>query len=206
MPESTTTSARSGNSARSDRLPPIALTVFRSVESNRSLRFSSLETLSWVILSCFAKRTCVLACLAQIAQCHFLGQLLRCARLDFLTLSDTQFLDLVLGVDSHVHFPQDLSETPTSLTCASSKVCRSTCRWSGMERYTARCALLVTTRWSLALRCTVHPSASNALTCCLPAASGRSLIAILRDRSWAHYRRHKIHRHSIAAGLHFRPL
>lgn len=56
MPESTT-GARSGNLATSDRLPRIAWTVFRHVEGNRSLRFSSLETLFCVILSCLAKRT-----------------------------------------------------------------------------------------------------------------------------------------------------
>lgn len=58
MPERTT-GARSGNSATSDRFPPMARTVFQSVDSNWSLRFSSRETLSWVIPSTFAIRTCV---------------------------------------------------------------------------------------------------------------------------------------------------
>src|SRR6185436_15834877 len=58
IPDSTT-GARSGNSATSDRFPPITSTVFRSVDSSRSLRFSSRDTLSCVIPSFLAIRTCV---------------------------------------------------------------------------------------------------------------------------------------------------
>ncbi len=50
MPDKTT-GPRSGNSATSERLPPMALTVLRSVDSSRSLRFSSRIILSCVILS-----------------------------------------------------------------------------------------------------------------------------------------------------------
>jgi integrase len=53
------TGARSGNSVTMRTSPPIGLTVFRSVESNRSLRFSSRETLSWVIPRVLATRACV---------------------------------------------------------------------------------------------------------------------------------------------------
>ena len=55
IPDSTT-GAQSGNSATSDRVPPIASTVFRSVDNSRLLRFSSRETLSWVIPSFLAMR------------------------------------------------------------------------------------------------------------------------------------------------------
>ena len=58
MPDRTT-GARSGNSATSERFPPMASTVFRSVDSKRSLRFSRRETLSWVIPRVLAIRTCV---------------------------------------------------------------------------------------------------------------------------------------------------
>ena len=51
MPDRTT-GARSGNSATSERLPPIASTVFRRVDSKGSLRFSRRETLSWVTPRC----------------------------------------------------------------------------------------------------------------------------------------------------------
>lgn len=46
-----TTGSRSGNSATRERLPPIASTDFRRVESKRSLRFSRRETPSWVMPS-----------------------------------------------------------------------------------------------------------------------------------------------------------
>jgi Branched-chain amino acid transport system / permease component len=58
IPDSTT-GGRSGNSATSDRLPPMASTVFRSVDSRRSLRFSRRETLSWVTPRALAMRICV---------------------------------------------------------------------------------------------------------------------------------------------------
>ena len=53
------TGERSGNWATMRTSPPMALTVFRSVESSRSLRFSSRETLSWVIPRVLATRVCV---------------------------------------------------------------------------------------------------------------------------------------------------
>src|SRR5579871_2336903 len=56
MPERTT-GAQSGNSAISERFPPIASTVLRSVDSKRSVRFSRRETLSWVTPSVLAIRS-----------------------------------------------------------------------------------------------------------------------------------------------------
>ena len=50
MPASST-GGRSGKRAISDRLPPIASTVLRSVDSKRSLRCSSREIASWLMPS-----------------------------------------------------------------------------------------------------------------------------------------------------------
>ena len=47
MPASST-GGRSGKRAISERLPPIASTVLRNVDSRRSLRFSSREMASWL--------------------------------------------------------------------------------------------------------------------------------------------------------------
>ena len=56
MPDSST-GGRSGNLAIRERLPPMASTVFRSVESSRSLRCSSRETPSWLMPSSRARLT-----------------------------------------------------------------------------------------------------------------------------------------------------
>ena len=58
IPESST-GGRSGNVAISERLPPMASTVLRSVESSRSLRCSSRETPSWLMPSWCATLTWV---------------------------------------------------------------------------------------------------------------------------------------------------
>lgn len=53
------TGSRSGNWATRDRFPPMASMVFLSVDSKRSLRCSRRDTLSCVIPSFLAIRTCV---------------------------------------------------------------------------------------------------------------------------------------------------
>ena len=53
----------------------MAFTVFRSVESNRSLRFSRRETLSWVIPRILAMRVlCTFGSFTEFSQAHFLGR------------------------------------------------------------------------------------------------------------------------------------
>jgi hypothetical protein len=82
-----TTGARSGNSATIRTSPPIAFTVFRNVEINRSLRFSSLETLSWVNSESFGDAGLrEFAGLSEITQAHLFGYDLSRAVLDLLAL------------------------------------------------------------------------------------------------------------------------
>ena len=87
MPDNTT-GARSGNSATSDRFPPIALSVFRSVDSSRSLRFSKARNavLSDAERLCHTD-LCEFAGAPQLTQGHFLSDQFARASLNLPALS-----------------------------------------------------------------------------------------------------------------------
>jgi|SRR5579871_332885 len=97
-----TTGARSGNSATSERSPPITWIVLRKVESRISVRFSRRETLSWVM-----PRGLSHACLRESPRApEFLkGHLLRDQfsrpGLDFLALRGIQGTDNAVHVSGH---------------------------------------------------------------------------------------------------------
>lgn len=94
----------------------MASTVFRSVESNRSLRFSSRETLSWVIPRVFASLTCVIlrACRSSheviFSAIHYAARVstfLGWAGLSFLIMSST-FAAMVPGSAYGIQLVADL--------------------------------------------------------------------------------------------------
>jgi len=84
----------------SERLPPIASTVLRSVDSNRSLRCSSRDMASWLTPSSRATLAWVSSRLAQLAQRHLLSDELRGEVLDLAALGGVEPRDHVLDVRS----------------------------------------------------------------------------------------------------------
>jgi len=80
----------------------MAWTVFRSVESNRSLRFSRRETPSWVIPNFFAIRTCV-SFRAWRSSRKVISSAISAAARASTFLRCAKFSDLVFHVVGHDH-------------------------------------------------------------------------------------------------------